>query len=310
MNNKSDFNSLLNQFKKSVPVLDEKKSYSIFLGSIIFIIVVLLIIIVRRQFNQMKILSEEIKSTFFLEMLEFKSPYDAWDSDTKICIRGKNKKTHKIPGRKLGPRIKNTYTLMFWVKINTNKFDDYKKHDGESINSLTSSKLVAFGDGDGDGDDGVMYPGFFIKPLNNTLTVKMTGDDGVHKESEVYNFPYDKWTCISTYVTKDYIEIYIDGKLLKTSEFASLNISPDKLDMYIGTYPGLLAFLSVNIDPHFGSDGIYKEYLYYKNIIDIYEQSRYKTEYNHDRSQNPDKYKSFKQDFIKKKADDSNICKS
>lgn len=300
MNNKSNFNSLLNQFKKSTPVLDETKSYTIFLGSIIFIIVVLLIIIVRRQFNQMKKLSEEIKNTFFLEMLEFNTPYDAFKDDSKVCVRGKKIKEHKISHSKLGIEIENSYTLMFWVKINTNKFTD------ETITKEKEYPLVVYGDGDIN-TNGIMYPGFYIKPINNTLIVKMSDNNSVN-ESEVYNFPYDKWTCISTYVTTDYIEIYIDGKLLKTSEFENLDINYTKLNMLIGKYPGLLAFLSVNIDPHFGSDGIYKEYLYYKNIIDIYEQSRYKTEYNYDRSQNPHKYKSFKQDFIKETRDDPNIC--
>ena len=302
MNNKSDFNSLLNQFKNSAPKLDKTKSYTIFFVIIIFIIVVLLIIIVRRRFNQMKILSREIRNTFFLEMLnnkQRKNPYDAWGNDNKICIRGKKSKLKMIPGNKLGPRIGNTYTLMFWVKIKTLNFV-------KDVDTDFKYPLVALSD---NGDfDSKMFPGFFIKPINNTLTVKMSDGDGRGKESEVYNFPYDKWTCISTYVTKDYIEIYIDGKLLKTSEFNSLTIIPENLDMYIGRYPGLLAFLSVNINPHFGSDGIYKEYLYYKNIIDIYEQSKYKDVYNHDRQQNPDRYKDLKKGLIKKTKPDPNIC--
>jgi len=306
MDNKSNFNSLLNHFKNSATKLDNTKSYTIFFVIIIFIIVILLIIIVRRHFNQTKIMSREIRNTFFLEMLDHKSPYNAWNDNNKICISGKKSKKLTIPGNKLGPKIGNTYTLMFWVKIKTVNFI-------KDVEPNSKYPLIALSDNNKFNkecsDDGnQMFPGFFIKPINNTLTVKMSDSGGVCNESEVYNFPYDTWTCISTYVTKDYIEIYIDGKLLKTSEFNTLTISPENLDMYIGKYPGLLAFLSININPLFGSDGIYKEYLYYKNIIDIYEQSKYKEIYNHDRQQNPDNYKNVKNGLIKKTKPDPNIC--
>lgn len=304
-NNKGEFNKLLNHFKEVTPKLSSNNTYTIFFVIIIFVIVVLLIIIVRRNFNLKKQLSKEIKNTFFLEMLQFKSPYNAWDENSKICIRGKKNKVHKIPSDKLGPRISDSYTLMFWVKINTNKFEN-------NINSDLNYPLVALTNNNtfnmcSDGGKN-MFPGFFIKPINNTLVVQMSDDTNCH-ESEVYNFPYDEWTCVTTYVTKNYIEIFINGKLLKTSELDSLNIiSPENLDMYIGRYPGLLAFLSININPYYNSNEIYKEYLYYKNIIDIYEQSKYKHEYNYDRKQNPHKYKSFNRDFIKKKKVDPNVC--
>ena len=294
-NNKANFNKLLNHFKNTTQKINKKKSYTVFFVLIIFVILVFIIVIVRRGLNQMKILSREIKNTFFLEMLELKNPYDASEDNNKICIRGKKEKTHKIPSNKLGPKITDTYTLMFWVKISTSKF---KKSD---VNQ--EYPLVSFSDN----TNKIMYPGFKIKPINNTLEVYTSNGSVIHK-SEVYNFPYDEWTCISTFVTKSYINIYINGKLIKISEYDDLGIKPDKLDMHIGKYPGYLAFLSINKNPKFGSDGIYKEYLYYRNIIDIYEQSKYKNEYNYDRKQNPHKYKEFKRDFIKKK-EDPNICK-
>lgn len=299
-NNKANFNKLLNHFKNTTQKINKKKSYTVFFVLIIFVILVFIIVIVRRGLNQMKILSKEIKNTFFLEMLELKNPYDASEDNNKICIRGKKEKTHVIKSNKLGPKIIDTYTLMFWVKISTSKFKDFVVKDEHKLVSLS------------DNSNKIMYPGFFIKPINNTLIVQASDDStsngtDTHK-SEVFNFPYDEWTCISTFVTKSYINIYINGKLIKISEYDDLGIQPDKLDMHIGKYPGYLAFLSINKNPHFGSDGIYKEYLYYRNIIDIYEQSKYKNEYNYDRKQNPHKYKEFKRDFIKKK-EDPNICK-
>ena len=306
-NNKANFNKLLNHFKNTTQKINKKKSYTVFFVLIIFVILVLIIVIVRKGLNQMKILSREIKNTFFLEMLELKNPYDASEGNNKICIRGKKEKTDKIPSNKLGPKITDTYTLMFWVKISTSKFKDFDVNQEYPLVSLSDNENLTLCSG-----NNTMYPGFFIKPINNTLIVQ-TSDDSTsdaskcHK-SEVYNFPYDEWTCISTFVTKSYINIYINGKLIKISEYDTLGIQPEKLDMYIGKYPGFLAFLSINKNPHFGSDGIYKEYLYYRNIIDIYEQSKYKNEYNYDRKQNPHKYKEFRKDFIKKK-EDPNICK-
>lgn len=262
---------------------------------------VLIIIIIRSHLNQMDILSKEIKNTFFLEMLKLQNPYDAWNNKSQICVRGKKEK-HRIKYNKLGPKIKDSYTLSCWVKINTNKFNN------NEMNNDLKYPILAFSESDSNSlmNATNLYPGLFIQPINNTLIVQMKSNN-TNTNTEIYNFPYDEWTCISVNVNPSYIEVFINGKLLKTNEI-KINVNAENFDMIIGRFPGLLAFLSVNIDPDHNSDDIYNEYLYHRNIIDIYEQSRYKNEYNYDRKQNAHKYKEFKRDFIRKKRNKPNIC--
>ena len=64
-NNKANFNKLLNHFKNTTQKINKEKSYTVFFVLIIFVILVLIIVIVRKGLNQMKILSREIKNTFF-----------------------------------------------------------------------------------------------------------------------------------------------------------------------------------------------------------------------------------------------------
>ena len=190
-----------------------------------------------------------------------------------LCIYGKNGYTN-IPTRITTLDNSNHY-VMFWFKINkTSNLDNYpfSKNDNKlsyeypliyfSKNNIIPNinKCNSFG--------------FYIKPINNTLIVRK---DGGSPLTTIYNLPYGKWICLTYLKSASSIDIYINGKLLKTIAI-NKNDYDDTFNKTIrwGPYPGDLAFLEINKDPNdLNPRSILDYYKYYNNLIIKYNKVKY-----------------------------------
>ena len=177
-----------------------------------------------------------------------------------ICIRGK-KFTNGIPQNIT--HIEGSYSLMFWFKINKELFNDI---NGEFLSY--DYPLVYFSNSNITPNYNLSNSlGFFIKPINNTMTLKQDGRD----KSTIFNLPYDKWVCVTSVFNNNTIDIYINGRLLKTSVATTLS-NYNILNLKWGPYPGDLAFVEINNDlDELNAQSVYENYKYYYGIIDKYE---------------------------------------
>ena len=152
---------------------------------------------------------------------------------------------------------------MFWFKI---KKELFNPSDNESLSN--DYPLVYFSNSNITPNYNLSNSlGFFIKPINNTMTLKQDGTD----ISNIYNLPYDKWVCVTSVFNNNTIDIYINGRLLKTSVASTLS-NYNSLPLKWGPYPGDLAFVEINNDlDELNAQSIYENYKYYYGIIDKYE---------------------------------------
>ena len=250
---------------------------------ILFIIfLIILILVIRTTLNKYKIENKLIKNTWFQEISHNITPYNAWCTRNKnddsyptcknICVKNKTLKKG-IPNDLT--HINGNYSLMFWFKI--------KKELFKGVN-LNEPRPLLYFSGEEYSNNNIF--GFFIIPYNNTMNIKVN-DKTI---SYINNLPYDKWTCVTASISDKVIDIYINGRLLKTNMFY-LNPLLSKKNLKWGPYPGELAFVEINNDPNeLNAKSIYSNYKYYYNIINNYEN----TINNNDLFKNPFLNKNYK----------------
>jgi len=186
----------------------------------------------------------------------------------ELCIY--DKKGYKsIPSTITNLSNQRHYT-MFWFKINKIPSGTNNPFDSNSTTSLSLDyPLIYFA-------RNIIIPnydkndsfGFYIKPINNSLTVKKDNE----VISRINNLPYGEWTCLSYLKSNSSIDIYINGKLLKTIPIDNNNYNNIfTKPLRWGPYPGNLAFLELNKDPdELNPQSILDSYKYYKNLINNY----------------------------------------
>ena len=257
-----------------------KKGKLAFIIILFIILLIIIVLVIKTTLNKQRMQNRLVKNTFFTEMNFNVTPYSAWclikkidytflgelPSCNPICIRGKQF-TNGIPQNIT--HIEGSYSLMFWFKIKKELFNP----SDEPLN--LDYPLVYFSDSNIIPTQGSNTPflGFFIKPINNTMSLQDGNSQDDNPISNIYNLPYDKWVCVTSVFNNNTIDIYINGRLLKTSVVPTLS-NYNILNLKWGPYPGDLAFVEINNDlDELNAQSVYKNYKYYYGIIDKYENS-------------------------------------
>ena len=168
------------------------------------------------------------------------------------------------------------HSLMFWFKINKNNSNSSKSSNYPFSNNNELGldyPLIYFSDSDITPNFNKCNAfGFYIKPINNTMSVVKDGK----QLTSIYNLPYDTWTCVSYIKNSNSIEVYINGKLLKTISIDGTDyIKVFQSRLKWGPYPGKLAFVETNKDlDDLNSQSVFESYKYYRSLINKYETSR------------------------------------
>tara|TARA_B100001248_G_C27395516_1_gene465250 strand:- start:3578 stop:4522 length:945 start_codon:yes stop_codon:yes gene_type:complete len=295
-NNNFNLNNInLNKLKNYLP----EDNHVYFFIMIAIFLIVLVILIIRNFLRGASLYQRYVKNVFFREMdnLDGK-PKDAsnTEGDFEICIQGETKSINSIPNINL--HVKSDYLLMFWVKLESEKIHDFIK------SNKTIVPLVSFN------GNNKFYPKFEMNIMNNEMSVYV-GDDSGEPEGTLYNLPYDDWFCITSFVTQDHMDIYINGKLVKIIEYSKLSIDVNNsFNMKIGSYPGSIAYLQVNNDSsYFNPSSVYQEYLVYKNLIKQYVDNEYHKHYKITKMLNPKHDDGSYNRAYKKSNQKPNICK-
>ena len=118
----------------------------------------------------------------------------------------------EIPSSKLKGSGSNDYTYSFWIYIN-----DYNKNYGEKKMILERSNTIKINGS----DKPLYYPRIYLGENQNDIHIEITykEDDNTYKEHEIVinSIPLQKWNHIIMTKSGNTIDIYIDGKLVKTS---------------------------------------------------------------------------------------------
>lgn len=194
------------------------------------------------------------------------------DKCQDLCIYDKNGYTN-IPNKITNLDNSNHYG-MFWFRINKNSTSaDYPFSPNNELS--LEYPLIYFSDKDIIPNFNKCHSfGFYIKPINNILTVRKDGGDPL---TSIYNLPYDKWVCLTYLKNSSSIDIYINGRLLKTiaiktGDYNNIFTKPIRW----GPYPGNLAFLEINKDPDdLNPLAILDSYKYYNSLIEKYEKNKF-----------------------------------
>ena len=268
-NNNFNINNVnLNKLKNYLP--DDNHTYFFIIMGVVLI--TLIILIIRNFLHGASLYQRYVKNVFFREMDNLKSkPLDVSNlagSNFDICIQGETMSQNFIPNTNL--HIKDDYLLMFWVRLESEKIHKFIE---QSPNNPVS--LVSFGNGSSN-----VYPKFEMDITKNEMSVYVNDNSSNKPISKLYNLPFDEWFSISSFITNDHMDIYINGKLVKILEY-KVNINASKaFNMSIGPYPGSIAYLQVNNDSsYFNPASIYEEYLVYKTLIKRYVDNQYYNKY-------------------------------
>lgn len=303
-NNNNNFNFNFNNFNfNDIKNMMPKDNHTYFFIIISVILLILIILIIRNFLKVKELRQKYIKNVFFREMDNLDNkPFDVSDSSGEfdICIGGTTKTSDGIPNTNLN--VSSKYLLMFWVKLDSEKIHDYMDN-----NKNSSVDLVSFTNGN------QVYPKYQMNILNNEMSI-FVGDKLI---SNVYNLPYDEWFCISSYITDDHMDLYIDGKLVKIIEYNYTNTIFNDFKMKIGPYPGYIAYLQVNNlrddqdNSYFNPSNIYEEYLVYKELIKKYVDNQYYKNYKITEIVNKNHSNTGYNSGLKKKNEPKeNVCKS
>jgi len=117
----------------------------------------------------------------------------------------------EIKSSKLKGSRSNDYTYSFWIYINDyNEFYGQKKMILERSNEVTIVPPKT-----------IYYPRIYLGENQNDIHIEITYKEntGIYKEHEIVinSIPLQKWNHIIMTKSGNTIDIYIDGKLVKTS---------------------------------------------------------------------------------------------
>ena len=122
-------------------------------------------------------------------------------NSTKSLSNFANGKTELIiPAKSLPAGASVNFTYSIWIYV-----DDWSYRYGQ--------EKVIFSRG----TDSSFIPSLSLGPLDNTLHITMTTDDGHPFEVSVPNIPIQKWTNLIVSLNTKTLDIYVNGKLVRTS---------------------------------------------------------------------------------------------
>ena len=199
------------------------------------------------------------------------------------------RETYKMPITK---KHSGELGISTWIYI-----DDWNYKNGEKKHVLNSSNIEVNDDDedarDGDGDDGVKnFINMYLDEYKNDLIIKLnvmdidSDDDSSLQKIKIENVNIQKWINIILTVTNRSVDVYINGKLVKTHTFENLINIPDfsnrhlkitksvnsesdseKLQPGFGGYVSKIRFYPYFITPRKAWN------IYYNGFGDIFESS-------------------------------------
>ena len=148
--------------------------------------------------------------------------------------------TTSIKATKLSGSASADYTYSFWVYVN-----DYNKQYGEE--KIILQRRTALG------DTNIFYPKISLGENQNDLKIALaesvaTGEsptDVTHHNITVHNIPLQKWCHVIMTKSGKTIDVYLDGKLIKTSIMSKPAFPIDAtVDIEITPTPGFSGYIS------------------------------------------------------------------
>lgn len=102
----------------------------------------------------------------------------------------------------------------------------------------------------------------FILELNGS-TLKIYRDTNDKKPIEMENFPLNKWVFVAINVNEKVVEVYWNGKLVKTASLASQLDVPKTSALTVGKTPGMNAYITKlrRLTKTMPSDFVWTKYL-------------------------------------------------
>jgi hypothetical protein len=148
--------------------------------------------------------------------------------------------TMSINATKLSGSASADYTYSLWVYVN-----DYNKQYGEE--KIILQRRTALG------DTNIFYPKISLGENQNDLKIALaeavaTGEsptDVTHHNITVHNIPLQKWCQVIMTKSGKTIDVYLDGKLIKTSIMSKPAFPIDAtVDVEITPKPGFSGYIS------------------------------------------------------------------
>lgn len=176
------------------------------------------------------------------------------------------------------------FTYSFWLYVNgnnnyinnDNNWNSYRHKEWKSIfyrgNPIDQS---------GDLSNLIQFPGFWLTPVLNNMVIVFQNGNYVER-LEITNVPFNTWTNYSVVVETKSVSVYINGLLDRTLNLYQNITIMNGYNLYISSdmnssnnnkqsgFPGSIAqliFYNYALTPY----DIYNSYLYYKKIIDKYQ---------------------------------------
>ena len=141
-----------------------------------------------------------------------------------------------VPASSMPPGTSVNFSFSIWVYV-----DDWSYRYGQ--------EKVIFSRG----GVGSFMPALTLAPIENTLQVTMSVDDGQPFETVVPNIPIQKWTNLIVSLNTRTLDIYVNGKLVRTSVLPGM----PKMD------PNAI----LNLTPRGGFSGYTSRFNYWNDTI-------------------------------------------
>jgi hypothetical protein len=132
-----------------------------------------------------------------------------------------------IPSTSLPPGTSVNYTYSIWLYI-----DDWNYQYGKEKIIFLRGSL-----------DSVFMPSLTLAPTDNTLQVTISTDEEPF-ESIVPNIPLQKWTNLIVSLNNKSLDIYVNGKLVKTSILPGLPKLDPNASLYLTPRGGFSGYTS------------------------------------------------------------------
>jgi hypothetical protein len=127
-------------------------------------------------------------------------------SKNDLVTMHNGKQSHSIPSEKLSVSKSVDYTYAFWIYIN-----DYNYRYSDKKVVLKRSKKI--------GDKEKVFPEISLGKNQNNIHFKVSMEEGgnyTHSDIVVNTIPLQKWNHVIMTKSGSSVDIYLDGKLVKT----------------------------------------------------------------------------------------------
>ena len=257
--------------------------FSIFFAIITFLAMFTLNIILPIVFIILYIFAISNKSSNHNKIMG--SPIEETDlnknDNAYIC----NKRSLVVSNNRLDEELNGGYfSYSFWLYVNGNNNSINNKNNWNSYRNKEWKSIFYRGnpiDNRGDLTNLIQYPGFWLTPIYNNLVIVFQNGSYVER-LEINNVPFNKWINYSIVVETKSVSIYINGLLDRTLNLYQNIIIMNGYNLYITNdkyaskdkksvgFAGNIAEL-IFYNYALSQTDIYNSYLYYKKILDNYQ---------------------------------------